>query len=44
MESTTRGDTRDFPLLFAPMGIGRREVKNRIVSTAHATGSAKTAC
>jgi 2,4-dienoyl-CoA reductase-like NADH-dependent reductase (Old Yellow Enzyme family) len=37
-EATTQRDTQDFRLLFTPMEIGRREVKNRIVSTAHATG------
>jgi 2,4-dienoyl-CoA reductase-like NADH-dependent reductase (Old Yellow Enzyme family) len=41
MEATTRGDAQDFGLLFTPMGIGRREVKNRIASTAHATGFGK---
>jgi N,N-dimethylglycine/sarcosine dehydrogenase len=28
----------EFPLLFSPQKIGRREVKNRIVSSPHATG------
>jgi 2,4-dienoyl-CoA reductase-like NADH-dependent reductase (Old Yellow Enzyme family) len=37
-EATTRRGAQDFRLLFTPMEIGRREVKNRIVSTAHATG------
>src|SRR5215203_4663942 len=37
-EATTRRGAQDFRLLFTPMEIGRREVKNRIVSTPHATG------
>ena len=32
------GEARDFRFLFSPIKVGDREVKNRIVSTAHATG------
>ena len=36
----TGGAATELPLLFSPIRIGSREVKNRIVSTAHATGMA----